>query len=41
MREDMMVLKDDLELLDGTVVPIELGKNIKEREVRSDFDEDS
>ena len=37
-----MVLKDDLELLDRTVVPIELGKNIKERdEVRSDFDENS
>ena len=36
-----MVLKDDLELLDGTVVPIEIGKSVREREITSEFDEDN
>lgn len=36
-----MVLKDDLELLDSTVVPIELGRDIREREVEPNFDEDN
>lgn len=34
-----MVLRDDLDALDSTVVPIEIGKSIREREVESEFDE--
>lgn len=36
-----MVLKDDLELLESTVVPIALGRSIGERDVKSDFAEDA